>query len=47
MILFKNGLKEEDRKLYEAALDVEQDKALHEDMAAWDETIEDGLDNEK
>lgn len=32
--------------LYLAALAVEQDEALAADMAAWDVTIADGLDNE-
>jgi hypothetical protein len=42
--LLEQALPDENEALYQAALAVEQDKALQADMDIWDETIQDGLD---
>ena len=35
-----------EKMLYQAAMDVEQDETLNKDMEDWDNTLQDGLDDE-
>ncbi len=45
-LLIEKEVTRRERKLYECALALEQDKALNTEMAEWDSTLKDGLDNE-
>lgn len=45
-LLQKEVLKRE-QKLYEAAVAVEKDSALNEEMADWEVTTGDGIDNDE
>jgi metal-responsive CopG/Arc/MetJ family transcriptional regulator len=35
-----------EKMLYQAAMDAEQDETLNKDMEDWDNTLQDGLDDE-
>jgi hypothetical protein len=45
--LIQKEIERRENALYECALAVEKDHALHEEMAAWDITMNDGLNEEK
>lgn len=42
--LLQREVEKREKRLYEAALAVEQDAALHHEMAEWNVTLQDGLD---
>lgn len=44
--LIEAEVEKRERALYECAVAVEKDPALHEEMAEWDATLNDGLNNE-
>lgn len=44
--LLEKELERRERLLYECALEVEQDEALHKEMAEWEVTVKDGLHDE-
>lgn len=43
--LLREALPAESDSLYQGALEVEQDEALNAEMAQWDVTVGDGLEN--
>lgn len=43
--LLANALKKQEQTLYESAKLVEEDTQLNQDIALWDSTLEDGLDD--
>jgi hypothetical protein len=45
--LIEEEIERRENALYECALAVEKDDALREEMAEWDVTLNDGLDEEK
>jgi hypothetical protein len=42
-----NEIKRLERELYECALAVEQDEQLNAELAEWDVTVGDGLENDQ
>lgn len=44
--LIEKEIERHERKLYEAALAVEQDQELAKEMKDWDVTLDDGLNDE-
>lgn len=43
--LIEDEVKKREKALYECALAVEKDRALHDEMKDWDVTLQDGLEN--
>lgn len=46
MLLIQKEVEKRERQLYECALAVEKDNALHTEMNDWDVTLQDGLEDE-
>lgn len=44
--LLEKEIKKREEALYQCACDVEADEALNKEMAHWDATVEDGLEDE-
>lgn len=44
--LIEREIEKREKHLYECALAVEKDAALHREMEDWDVTLQDGLDDE-
>ena len=44
--LIEQEIKRREKALYECAVAVEKDAALHKEIEEWDITLPDGLDNE-
>jgi len=44
--LIEQEIEKREKRLYECAIAVERDQALHDEMQEWDSTLKDGLDNE-
>lgn len=44
--LIEQEIEKREKALYECAVTVEKDAALHEEMKEWDTVLQDGLDNE-
>lgn len=44
--LLEKEIDKREKALYECALAVEKDEALHREMKNWDATLQDGLENE-
>lgn len=44
--LLEEEIARREQKLYECALALEKDKALSQEMAEWDITLKDGIDDE-
>ena len=44
--LLEKEIEKREQALYECALAIEKDEALHAEMKEWDVTLQDGLNNE-
>lgn len=44
--LIEKEIEKREKALYDCAVAVEKDFALHDEMETWDVTLQDGLDNE-